>query len=80
MTSKDVIKAIMELKKVTNADLAKRMGLSQANVWGKINTNKSMTISKMNSLVNQLDYEVVLLPRGKANRIEGAFIVDDLEE
>lgn len=79
MTSKDVIKAIMNLKNVTNADLAKRMGLSQANVWGKINTNKSMTISKMNSILNQLDYEVVLLPRGKANRIDGAFVVDDTE-
>lgn len=79
MTSKDVIKAIMTLKNVTNADLAKRMNLSQANVWGKINTNKSMTISKMNSILNQLDYEVVLLPRGKANRIDGAFVVDDTE-
>ena len=79
MTSKDVIKVIMTLKNVTNADLAKRMGLSQANVWGKINTNKSMTISKMNSILNQLDYEVVLLPRGKANRIDGAFVVDDTE-
>lgn len=79
MKSREAIKTIMEHKNVTNADLAKRLGVSQANVWGRINTNKSMMISKMNELMNQLDYEVVLLPRGKAGRIEGAIVVDDTE-
>ena len=81
MTTREIIKDIMSTKNMTNADMANILGLSQQAFWDRINSkrNKSITVSKMNEMLKILGYELVVMPRGKANRIDGAYLVDDLE-
>lgn len=78
MNSRDAIKEIMEAKKISNADAASALGISQATMWDRLNGKSgTMTIMKANEILRYLGYDLVIMPRGKANRIEGAYIVED---
>lgn len=90
MNSKLIVKEIMENKGVTNADMANRLNITQAAMWDRLKLKKvkngqempcpNMTVDKLNDMLRALDYEIVIVPRGKSGRIEGAYLVDDTEE
>jgi DNA-binding Xre family transcriptional regulator len=67
MNAKDLLKQLMAEKGVSNADMANRIGISQASVWDRLNNkkNKSLSISTLNSMLKAMDYEIVVVPRGK---------------
>lgn len=80
MNEKEIVKEIMSAKGITNAQMANALGLTQATMWDRLNGKKAnLSIAKLNEMLRYLDYDLVIMPRGKANRIEGATIVGDSE-
>lgn len=79
MTARDIVKEIMAEKNITNADMANALGISQATLWDRLNSKKTNNISigKLNEMLRYLGYEVAILPRGKASRIDGARVAGD---
>lgn len=78
MTEREIIKGIMEEKGIRNADLAAALGQSQAATWDRLNGRAStFTVKKLNEILRFLGYELVIMPRGKAGRIDGAKVVGD---
>ena len=77
MNEKEIIIKLMEEQEVSIADLANKMGLSSAALWDRIKSpkNKSLTTKKLNEILKQLNYEIVLMPRAKASKINGAYVV-----
>lgn len=62
MTAKELIKNLMTEKKVTNADMARALGISQAALWDRLNPKKTnnMTIVNLSKMLQQLDYEIIV--------------------
>ena len=77
MNEKEIIIKLMEEQGLCSADLASKMGISQAALWDRIKSpkNKSLTTKKLNEILRQLNYEIVLMPRAKASKINGAYVV-----
>lgn len=64
MTSKELIKMLMSERDMTNADMAKQLGISQAALWDRLNKqSNNMSIAKMNSMLELLGYKIVLIPK-----------------
>ena len=77
MNEKEIIIKLMEEQGLSAADLASQMGISNAALWDRIKSpkNKSLTTKKLNEILKQLNYEIVLMPRAKASKISGAYVV-----
>lgn len=77
MNEKEIIIKLMEEQGLSIADLASMMGISSAALWDRIKSpkNKSLTTKKLNEILMQLKYEIVLMPRAKASNIQGAYVV-----
>ena len=77
MNEKEIIMKLMEEQNKTNAQMAAALGISPAAMWDRLNSTKtkSLTISKVNEMLRALDYELVIMPRAKAGRIDGAYVV-----
>ena len=77
MNEKEIILKIMEEQNISLADLATMMGISNAALWDRLKSpkNKRLTTKKLNEILTQLKYEIVLMPRAKAGRIDGAYVV-----
>ena len=80
MNEKEIVKAIMKENNKSNADVAAALGLTQATMWDRLNGKKTnLSINKLNEILRYLGYELVIMPRGKASRIDGAHVVGDSE-
>lgn len=89
MNSKEIIREIMRAKGIRNADMASALKLSPNALWDRLKVKKNIngktvktlniSVDKLNDMLRYLGYDLVVLPRGKANRIDGAFIIDDTE-
>ena len=77
MNEKEIVNKIMEEQNKSLADVATIVGLSQAALWDRLRSpkNKSLTVAKLNEILTALNYEVVLMPRAKAGKIDGAYVV-----
>lgn len=75
MNAKQIVKAIMEEKGVTNAALANRLGITSAALWDRLNNkkNKDLSVSTLCDMLQALDYDVVITPLGKGTKTEGAY-------
>ena len=62
MTGKDIIKDLMEKQDVTNAQLANRLGLTQATMWARLNNQsaKDLQLSVFYEMLDALGYEIVI--------------------
>lgn len=82
MTAKEIVKTLMVEKEVTNADMAAALQISQAALWDRLNPKKTdnMTVKKLNSMLRHLGYDLVIMPRGKVGRVDGAYMVEDSEQ
>ena len=67
MTERDAIKDIMKKEGITNAQLAKRINLTNAALWDRLSSpkKKSLTISTASQMLNALDYKLVIVPSDK---------------
>ena len=79
MNEKEIVVKLMTEQQKTNAQMAAAIGITPAAMWDRLNSpkNKSLTISKLNEMLRALDYELVIMPRAKAGRIDGAYVVTD---
>lgn len=79
MTSKETILKIMGDQGKTKADLAGSLGISQAALWDRLESQKkkSITVRKFNEMLRALGYELVVMPRSKAGRMSDVIIVND---
>ena len=82
MLAKDIIKMLMEQKEEKPAVLAGKLGITPAALWDRLNNPKSnnITVKKFNSMLAQLECELVVIPRARANKIDGAILVTDNEK
>ena len=77
--AKEIIKAtkaaklIMEHKGVRNVDLARKMKMTPAATSGRLALD-SISVAKLNDVLFQLDYEIVLRPIGRGEGPE--FVVE----
>lgn len=89
MNAKEIVKDIMKSKEISNADMAHALNISPATVFERLKTSKivkgkeqpylNITIGKLNDMLRYLGYDLVVMPRGRANKIEGAYLIDDTE-
>lgn len=65
MRGREIIKAIMEQKGISNADMAARLQIKPTALWDRLNTKKAkdIPVSTMTEMVRQLDYKVIVVPR-----------------
>ena len=65
MKGREIVKAIMEQKAVSNADMAARLQITQAALWDRLNTKKAKDIpsSSLTEMLRHLDYKVIIVPR-----------------
>ena len=76
MTSKEVLKKIMEEEKVNGATLANRLGLSIATAWDRVNgKKKDMSVAILASTLASLDYKLVAVPR-ETKVTSGSYVVE----
>lgn len=77
MRGRDIIKAIMEAKNISNADAAKRLGLTAATMWARVNEKKQndIPVSRLAETVRVMDYKVVVIP-ANCRIPEGGYEVD----
>lgn len=78
MKGRDIIKAIMEIKGVTNADLAGRLNITQATAWDRVNSKKvkDIPVSTLSEMLRALDYKVVIVPRTARVNGDDSYEVD----
>lgn len=64
MTGKEIVKTLMTEKNVTNADLAKSLGITQAALWDRLNPKKTdnMTVTKLNTMLALMGYKIAVVP------------------
>ena len=74
MNPAEVVSAVMEVKEVTNATLSKRIGLTSASIWDRLNNKKtvSMKVSSLVQMLAAMDYKVVAVPHDRSLR-EGEY-------
>ena len=66
MEARDVLKAIMVQKQITNAELAKKLDITQATLWDRLNNRKGrkdIPVSLLSEMLMALDYEIQILPK-----------------
>lgn len=62
MSVKDLVKNLMNEQHITNAEMAKALGITQAALWDRLNPKKTnnMTIMKLSAMLSVLGYEVIV--------------------
>ena len=79
MNAKEIITKLMEEQDKTNAQMAAALGITPAAMWDRLNSPKanSLNVKKLTEMLRALDYELVAMPRAKAGRIDGAYVVTE---
>jgi len=64
MRGRDIMKAIMEQEEIKNAELAKKLEVSNAAIWERLNNKnvKDIPVSLMNEMVRAMEYKVIVVP------------------
>jgi len=77
MTGRETMKAIMEAKEISNADLAHSLGISLAAAWDRVNSVKLKDISSsiLAQTLGAMGYKLVAIPE-EVDIPESAFIID----
>jgi transcriptional regulator with XRE-family HTH domain len=65
MTGREIIKEIMKEQGVTNAEMAFKLGITQAALWDRLNNKKvkDIPLSLLSEMLRELDYTVQITPR-----------------
>ena len=83
MNGREIIKAIMELKNINNATLASDLGITQAALWDRLDTQprknkprKDIPVSLLSEMVNTMDYKVIVVPKNTTVS-DDSFVIDE---
>jgi DNA-binding Xre family transcriptional regulator len=79
MKAKEIVIKLMGEQNKTNAQMADAIGITQAAMWDRLKSPKTnnLTVKKLNEMLRALGYELVIMPRAKAGRIDGAYVVTE---
>ena len=79
MNSKELVKFLIEEQGVSQAEVAEKMGIKPQALWDRISSKKtsSMSVSKLSEILVQLGYEIVIMPRAKAGKIDNAYVIKE---
>ena len=79
MNSKELVRKLIEEKGISQADVAATMSITPAALWDRISSKKtsSLSVKKLNEILRALGYEIVIMPRAKAGKIENAYVVEE---
>ena len=82
MDAKEIVIKLMEEQNKTNAQMADALGISNAAMWDRLKSPKSsnLTVKKLDEMLRVLGYDLVIMPRAKAGRIDGAYVVSGDKE
>ena len=82
MTGREIIRDIMSKEEITNSILANRLGITQAALWDRIDTQprkgkprKDIPVSLLAEMLRMMDYKVVVLPKSARVSEEG-YVID----
>lgn len=77
MRGREILKKIMEDIGWGNAELAKRLGVSNATVWERLNNKnvKDIPVSLLSNMVRVMGYKVIAVPND-ARLPKGGYEVD----
>lgn len=78
MNGREIIKAIMEQRGISNIEYAKELGITRAAIWYRLDTQKSrkdIPVSMLSSMAKVLGYKVVIVPMGV--KIKSGYVVDN---
>ena len=64
MRGREILKKIMEDIDWGNAELAKRLGVSNATIWERLNDKnvKAIPVSLLSNMVRVMGYKVIVVP------------------
>ena len=64
MRGREILKEIMASKSLSNAELAKRLNVSNATIWERLNNKnvKDIPVSLLPPMPRALDYKVIVVP------------------
>ena len=79
MNSKELLKNLIIEKDISQAEIAKQIGISTQALWDRINSKKtnSLSVNKLNEILKVLGYKIVILPNSIADNITDAYIVEE---
>lgn len=80
MTSKELIKTLMTEHDITNAEMAKTLGITQAALWDRLNQKKSdnTTVAKLGDMLSVMGYKIMVVP-DETPIPEGGYEVDQTD-
>ena len=64
MRGREILKEIMASKSLSNAELAKRLSVSNATIWERLNNKnvKDIPVSLLTTMLRAMDYKVIIVP------------------
>lgn len=64
MKGREILKEVMASKSLANADLAKRLNVSNATIWARLNNKnvKDIPASLLTTMLRAMDYKVIAVP------------------
>lgn len=67
MRGREIVAAIMGLKKISNAEMAHKLDISVPTMWDRVNSQKAkdIPISMMNEMVRVMDYKIIVVPSNR---------------
>ena len=77
MRGREILKEIMASKSLSNAELAKRLNVSNATIWERLNNKnvKDIPVSLLTTMLRAMDYKVIVVP-ANTRLPEGGFEVE----
>ena len=79
MKANEIMRDIMKNQNVGLSKLADRMQKSVRLVSDRLRM-ENISTDKLIEILRYLDYDLVIMPRGKAGRIDGSYVVDGEEK
>lgn len=72
MTGREIVKIIMEKQNVSNADMAKRLNITNAAMWDRVNSPKvkDIPLSILAEMLRVMDYKIQIVPAKKNTKNE----------
>lgn len=73
MDARETIKLIMKEKGVTNAELARRLSITQATLWDRLNNRKGrkdIPVSLLSEMLAALECKVVIVDNDKQYEVD----------
>ncbi len=77
MTGREIMKQVMEVSGISNADLAHKLNLTIPAMWDRLNTKKlkDVSVSVLSDTVGAMGYKVAVIPE-EAEIPEGGYLVE----